>query len=157
MTVDPGVVVADVRPVSPAEAVGLAPGDVIEAVNGDSVFTVSELRDLIEDAADGEELVLRVNRGGAVRDAAIRLGPTTDDGRSRLGLAVQPGVVVVETVPGTPAASAGLIPGDVIAEVNGKSVQTGKQFRDAVLSWSGGEFVLRVCRGGETSEIAKVG
>ena len=92
-----------------------------------------------------------------MREVTTRIDPVTSEQRPRLGLTVRPGVVITETHPGTPAASAGLAPGDVIAEVNGTPVLTGKQFRDAVLGWSGGEFVLRVCRGGTTYEIAKAG
>jgi membrane-associated protease RseP (regulator of RpoE activity) len=157
VAVDPGVVVAEVRPGTPAEVAGLAPGDVITAVDGDSVFSVCDLWDLVQDAADARELVVQVNRGGVVRDVTARLDPASDERRTRLGLTVQPGVVVVETLPGTPAASAGLAPGDVIAAVNGTPVRTGQQFRDTVNGWSGGEFVLQVCRGGETYEIARVG
>jgi S1-C subfamily serine protease len=157
MAVDPGVVIAEVRPGTPAEVAGLAPGDVITAVNGDPVFSVCDLWDLVQEAADARELVVRVNRGGMVREVTARLDPASDERRTRLGLTVQPGVVVAETLPGTPAASAGLAPGDVIAAVNGTPVLTGKQFRDTVNGWSGGEFVLQVCRGGETHEIARVG
>jgi S1-C subfamily serine protease len=113
--------------------------------------------DLVEDAPDGRAVTLRVSRGGAAREVTTRIEPETPERPARLGLAVRAGVVVTETLPGTPAASAGLAPGDVIDAVNGTPVLTGKQFRDAVHGWSGGEFVLLVGRGGETYEIARAG
>lgn len=159
VTVDPGVVVADVLPGTPAEVAGLARGDVVTAVNGTPVFTGPELRDRVQDAAEGEEIALRVNRGGVPRDVTVRLDPAahdegTEEGRNQMGLTVQPGVVVAEVVPGTPAEVAGLAPGDVIAEVNGTPIPTGEQLREAVLGASGHEVMLRVRRGGEDREVA---
>ena len=159
VTVDPGVVVADVLSGTPAEAAGLARGDVVAAVNGTPVFTGTELRDLVQGAAEGEEIALRVNRGGVLRDVTVRLDPIpTDQGaeeeRNRMGLTVQPGVVVAEVLAGTSAEAAGLTPGDVIAEVNGVPVLTGEQLREVVLRAPGRELTLRVSRGGEAREVA---
>jgi C-terminal processing protease CtpA/Prc len=159
VTVDPGVVVADVLPGTPAEAAGLARGDVVTAVNGAPVVTGTELRDRVHEVADGEEIALRVNRGGAVRDVTARLDPApaddgAEDGRERMGVTVQPGVIVAEVLPGTPAEAAGLTPGDVIAEVNGMPVLTGEQLREVLSRASGREITLRVRRGGEAREVA---
>jgi C-terminal processing protease CtpA/Prc len=158
VTVDPGVVVADVLPGTPAEAAGLARGDVVTAVNNSPVFTGVELRDRVREVADGEEVTLRVNRGGAIRDVTTRLGtPPTDgeeDRRNRMGVTVQPGVIVAEVQAGTPAAAAELTPGDVIAEVNGMPVLTGEQLREALSRAAGREIVLRVSRGGVEREVA---
>jgi len=63
----PGVVVAAVLPGTPADDAGLAMGDVIVAVNGTDVFSGDELRDLIHEMPDGEEITLRVQRAGAER------------------------------------------------------------------------------------------
>src|SRR5207253_1944550 len=48
-TVDPGVVVAEVLPGTPAEYAGLTMGDMILAVNGTDVFSGDDLRDLIDE------------------------------------------------------------------------------------------------------------
>jgi S1-C subfamily serine protease len=42
------------------------------------------------------------------------------------------GVVVVQVESGSPAAEAGIRPGDLILEVNGEAVSTVKEYREAV-------------------------
>jgi putative radical SAM enzyme (TIGR03279 family) len=77
---DAGVVVAAVRPRSPAAAAGLLPGDRIVAVNGEA------LRDVIDFHFHGGEprLRLSVERGTATRSAVlVRRGPD-------LGLELEP-------------------------------------------------------------------
>ena len=71
-----------------------------------------------------------------------------------LGLIVEPGVVVAEITPGTPAAVAGLMRGDVITAVNGEEVITGVQLRHAVQALEGHvEVTLRFTRGGTAHEV----
>src|SRR5262245_1509693 len=137
VTVDPGVVVAEVLPGSPAAAAGLARGDVISAVNGLVVLSGAELRDRLQLAADGEEVTLRVTRAAVPADFKARLGAYAGgegpaEGRNRLGARVDPGVVVAEVAPGSPAAAAGLARGDVIRAVNGEPVHSGEELRRAV-------------------------
>ncbi len=155
VTVARGVVVAEVARGGPAAAAGLTPGDVVAGVNDRAVRTGAELQDAVRGAGSGE-LVLRVVRGGSGSDVAVRLGAErageNGDGHNRLGLVVEPGVVVAEVQPGTPASGV-LEPGDVILAVDGAEVHGGEQLRAAVERLlPGAEAVLRVSRGGETSE-----
>src|SRR5262249_11646331 len=53
-------------------------------------------------------------------------------GPPHLGVTVDPVVVVTEVEPGSPAARAGLAPGDVIAEVNETPIVQSAQLREAV-------------------------
>jgi S1-C subfamily serine protease len=73
VTVGLGVVVAEVLPDTPAAAVGLARGDVINDLNGTALRTGEELRDLVQHVPAGEEIVLRVTRAGEVREVRTRL------------------------------------------------------------------------------------
>ncbi|MDR9401959.1 MAG: HhoA/HhoB/HtrA family serine endopeptidase [Halothece sp. Uz-M2-17] len=64
------------------------------------------------------------------------------------------GVLIVETVPGSPASQAGLQPGDVIREINGNTVETSEEVQQIVEQQSVGDRVtLLVERNGETQEI----
>jgi S1-C subfamily serine protease len=73
VTVDPGVVVAEVLPGSPAAATGLARGDVIRAVNGEAVHSGEELRRAVAPLVERAEVALQVSRGGKARKLRARL------------------------------------------------------------------------------------
>lgn len=86
LTVHPGVVVAEVLPGSPAEAAGLARGDVIQTANGTPVLASEQLRQAVlweqlrravqtdPAAAEAEtELSLEVSRSGRVREIKVPL------------------------------------------------------------------------------------
>jgi S1-C subfamily serine protease len=155
VTVDPGVVVAEVLPGTPAAAAGLAPGDLILAVGERAVFTGPELRDAVDAVAD--EATLRIRRAKAFRELVARLGPPTDapglTSGNRLGVTVDPGVVVAEVLPGTPAAAAGLAPGDLVLAVDDQPVLSGDELLEAVLNLPpGAAVILRFGRGAAVRE-----
>jgi hypothetical protein len=156
MTVDPGVVVAELLPDTPAAAAGLAPGDVIRGVNGLPVLSGEQLRDQIQAIADGEELTIQLTRSGAPVELKARLEAAADEPAERkpFGVTVAPGVVVAEVLPDTPADVADLERGDVVLEVNGTPVVTGEQLRQMIQPLlEGAEVHLRLRRGEQTHEI----
>lgn len=64
------------------------------------------------------------------------------------------GVLIVETVDGSPASQAGLQPGDVIREINGETVETSEQVQQIVEQQNVGDRVsVLVERNGQTTEI----
>jgi len=73
LTVEPGVVVAEVLKDSPAAAADLAPGDVITAVNGAPVPTAEQLRDAILPLVEGAEVLVTARRAGEERNVKIHL------------------------------------------------------------------------------------
>jgi S1-C subfamily serine protease len=85
LTVHPGVVVAEVLPGSPAEAAGLARGDVIQSANGTPVLAGEQLRQAVlweqlrravetDPAALADtDLSLEVSRSGQVREVKVPL------------------------------------------------------------------------------------
>jgi S1-C subfamily serine protease len=159
-TVDPGVVVAEVLPGTPADNAGLAMGDVILAVNGTDVISGDEMRDLIQEIPDGEAITLRVERAGIFEEIMIRLEEPpageapAPEGHDRLGVTVEPGVVIAEVSPGTPAADAALLPGDVILSVDGTAVSSGPQLRELIQKAQAGAAVaLQIERGQDLFEV----
>ena len=65
-----------------------------------------------------------------------------------LSLPVDAGVVLADVAPGSPAARAGLHPGDVVLTLDGKPMENGRQFRINVYTHATGEQVtLEVQRG----------
>ena len=66
-----GVVVVTVLPTSPADDVGIAPADIILAVNGNPVDSVAQVNDAIDDAGAGGVIVLTVQRAQTVSDVQV--------------------------------------------------------------------------------------
>jgi hypothetical protein len=75
---------------------------------------------------------------------------TTVEAANRLGVVVDPGVVIDEVMSDGMAAAAGLARGDVIESVNGNPVHSATGLRDAVHALpDGAELTMRVRRGGD--------
>jgi bifunctional DNase/RNase len=58
-----GVLVADVKPGSPAERAGLRIGDVIIEINGQRIQSLEGFKSMVHDIGEGEGIKLRVQRG----------------------------------------------------------------------------------------------
>ena len=69
-----GLLVVSVEPESPAERDGLLIGDVIVALNGETVAEVEELQDRLTGDWVGQSLPVRVIRGGAPQELRVTIG-----------------------------------------------------------------------------------
>jgi serine protease Do len=152
-----GALVDEAQADSPAAKAGIAPGDVITAVNGSSVKDARDLARQIAGLAPGTSVELDVIRKGESKTMTVALGTMQDkreanagddrrsgsaQGTGRLGLTVAPanevagsgdkGVVVTGVDPDGPAAEHGLQSGDIILEVAGKPVSSPAEIRDAL-------------------------
>jgi serine protease Do len=156
-----GALVAEPQANGPAAKAGIESGDVITAVNGESVKDARELARTIGGMAPGATVKLNVLHKGQDKVVNLTLGqlPNTveakaetdnDSGKRanrgtdvpKLGMTVAPansvagagkeGVVVTEVDPKSAAAERGFKEGDVILEVGGKSVATAGEVRDAI-------------------------
>ncbi len=142
-----GALVADAQKDSPAAASGLRAGDVITAVNGDSIESPRELSRKIAGFGPDRKVDLTVVREGSEKTIAVKLGnmpneqraeaaPQRDNQRgdaltgygmtlapaSQVAGAGRQGVVVADVNPDGPAAQKGLRAGDVIVEAAGQPV-----------------------------------
>ncbi|MDH5558651.1 MAG: DegQ family serine endoprotease [Alphaproteobacteria bacterium] len=150
-----GVIVEHVVKGGPADKAGLAPGDVVMAVNGHDVEDAQALRFRLATRRLGEKVDLSVLRKGKERHIAMLLvAPPEDPPRNavilegmhplsgakianlspalveELGLPGQPrGVFILAVVNRSPAARLGVRPGDILLSVNGKKIAL---VRDAV-------------------------
>lgn len=183
-----GVLVENVEPGSPGAGAGLQPGDVITEFNGQAVTRSTELQRLVSRAGIGSTAQLKVLRGGRTITVSARLEELQEDALARTpagleeqgtasprlglrlvaltpelaqqyGIKARTGVVVAEVDDGSPAAAAGLQPGDVIERVAQTAVATPQEVQAAVQSilrkQSGAEksVALSINRGGETSYV----
>jgi serine protease Do len=73
-----------------------------------------------------------------------------------LGLGVDRGVILSDVVAGSPAARAGLQPGDVVMTLDGKAMENGRQFRINVYARGVGEQVALGIRRGERTLAVRV-
>jgi serine protease Do len=156
-----GALVAEPQSSGPAAKAGIESGDVITAVNGETVKDARELARTIGGLAPGTSVKLNVMHKGQDKVINLTLGqlPNTTEAKAdiddndnggpargtavaRLGLTVAPansvagagkdGVVVTEVDPQSAAAERGFKEGDVILEVAGKSVASVGDVRDAI-------------------------
>ncbi|MGH9309010.1 MAG: DegQ family serine endoprotease [Vicinamibacterales bacterium] len=153
-----GALVNTVNPGSPAEKAGVRRGDVITAVNGGGVKDYNDLRNQVAQLLPGSKVKLTVVRDGKeqVLDATLAelessraatgrnepgddptgfgmtVAPLTAERARELGVSASTGLVVTDVQSGSRAASAGLEPGDVIAEVDRKPVSTTDALRAAL-------------------------
>ncbi len=145
-----GVVIDRVVATSPAGKAGLGVGDIVRSVNGHEVNDVEELRYLFATMPVGGKAQVETSRNGTVRTLSVALEPPPDvparkltqlTGRQpfagaavanfnpalaeEMGLDFQdPGVIVLNVVPGSPGSSVGLRPGDRVVSVNDVPVNT---------------------------------
>jgi serine protease DegQ len=68
-----GAVITRIESGSPAEDAGLAPGDVVVAVDGDEIASTADLRNRVALVRVGSEITLTVVREGARREIAVRV------------------------------------------------------------------------------------
>ncbi|MFV0439460.1 MAG: DegQ family serine endoprotease [Desulfopila sp.] len=180
-----GILVSDVQAGSPADKGGIVQGDVIVSLNGDSLKDVTDLRNQVAMLSPGSTAQLGVIRNGKSLTVNIKIGERpnelsqTDSSDTQLdsmldkfGLAFQDltpelaeqmgykdknGVVVSQVEPDSPAASAGLRPGQLIEEVNKKPVNNVQQLQKAVNdSDSKNRVLLRVHSGNFSQYVVLV-
>jgi serine protease Do len=174
-----GVLIADVQTGSPASKAGILRGDVVEKVQGHDVSTSGEFRNAIAAAGARGKVDLELYRDGKLRtvpaalgempaDASetstqrgaapapsgldgLRLSDLTPEARRAFGLGdgVTKGVVITQIAPGAPAARAGLRPGDVLLEVNRRTINNARDFEEAY-GKAQGNVLLLVQRHGAT-------
>ena len=66
--------IAEVRPGTPAAEAGLQNGDVVTEVDGESVESADELRQLIDAKRPGDQVELTVQRDGDTQTLEVTLG-----------------------------------------------------------------------------------
>src|SRR5467141_2497637 len=181
-----GALVAEPQANGPAAKAGIDSGDIITAVNGQSVKDARELARLIGGFVPGTTAKLDVLHKGKSKVVSLTLGqlPNTKEAKAdidadrkgstqgfevpRLGMTVAPadkvdgagkeGVVVTKVDPKSAAADRGLKKGDVILEVAGKSVANPGDVREAIEAARGDKksSVLMRLRSGEASHYIAV-
>ena len=173
---DAGVLVTKAFPGDPAEKAGIRAKDIILEVNGKKIDSSRELSRTIAESPVGQKTQLLVLRDGAEKKFAIELGKrpetmTTAESpeiqkKNPLGIAVsnltpeiiqqfqlqdETGVMVVGVEPDSKGEEAGVLPGDLIKEINHRGVENVDQYLKELGKFKEGEtislYILRSNKG----------
>lgn len=150
-----GVLIRDVVSGTPAEKVGLKPGDVITKFDGKKITGVEQFRRIVAETKPGTRVTIEFIRDGEKKTVEAKLeeypeevavGPSEKKEQERwLGisvrdlkseekkeLGVQNGVLIEEVSKDSPAAEAGIQEGDVIVKINRETVTDIKDYNRIV-------------------------
>jgi len=171
-----GVLVTQVFPGDPADKAGLKAGDIILKVNGHAVDSSRELSRMIAESPVGQKVEISALRKGDSQTFHIELSKRKDmesaDGGGRpgtehdFGIAVAnitpetarqfnlkdaEGVLVVGVEPDSQGEKAGMLPGDIIREINHEEVDDLDAYEKEIGKIKSGEtafvYILRPNRG----------
>ena len=141
-----GALVADIDAAGPAAAAGIRKGDIIVAFNGTPIKEMDQLPLLVAQTPVGSKGELTIIRDGKKISKAVEIGELKDEERiaqadeggsddigmelsditdalaRRYNIEEAEGVLVTYVEPASPAAQAGVRPGDVITQVNRKDI-----------------------------------
>lgn len=166
-----GALVGEVVPESPAEGAGIKPGDVITEFGGNAVKNSHALPSLVAKAFPGSKVELVFTREGKKYSRTVTVGSTeeaegggamTQETKGLLGMSVRDltssekirlrleGVVVVSVQSGTLADSVGIQEGDLLLEINGRSIGSVKELQTALSKIASGNVLrLGLARGSQ--------
>jgi len=166
-----GVLISDVTEGSPADKAGLKRGDVVKQFNGKEVKNAHMLSRIVATTPPDAKVMIDIIRDGKEQSIEVTIGTMPQKVAGQLpkkatawGLSVQDitpelaqqlglspkekGVVISGVEPASPAAQAGLHPGDVVKEVNRQSIQDLNDYNQALEKVKKSESVLLLIKRG---------
>jgi len=161
-----GVLVTEVFPGDPADKAGIKPQDIILEVNGKEVKNSWELTGMIADIGVGETVNIKALRDGkkeifnvkiAKREEAkissrspreghedelgISVSELTPEIARRFNIPEAEGVIVTGIESESKGEQAGLMVGDIIKEINHKTIKTAQDYQAAITKVKTGEAI----------------
>jgi len=171
---DEGALVSDLASDGPAEKAGIQRGDVIVEFNGQKVDDVSDLTNFAAITPPGSEVNLKIIQDGKPKTVEVKLQEfpeqqaqqIEEEVKQNLGLSVKEltpnivrrfnidqneGVIISDIMQGSVAGNADLKVGDIIVEINNKTINNLDEYSAALKEVKPGDIDLfMVKRGGNT-------
>jgi len=164
-----GAVIIEVEEGGPAEKAGLKQYDVITALNGSPVESMTDLRFKIADFQPNTKVEVTFIRKGEVktvtatvttldegeepakssstqRDIGLSLQPMSPSLARRYGYRTAQGLLITDVQSGSEAERKGLSQGDIILEVNQRPVTTVKEFENILQKTASGRSIMVLIR-----------
>lgn len=166
-----GALVTRVLPGRSAAEAGVKAGDVVIEVDGKAIVKAQDLPFYIGQMPAGEEVELTIVRNGDEETIKVTLGDangqTASTGKEKIGIAVsglspdlteatgiESGVIISDVERGSPAARAGLQPGDIIQKLHRTAVRNVQDFQSAARSLpDSGKVAVLIVRQGVGSDF----
>lgn len=166
---DEGIVVKEVEPGSPAEKAGIKEGDVILAIDDQTIRSISDYEYAMREHSEGETIAVKLRRNRSEKTLKVRasvfperlamklayqligvkvVGMDEKD-RFQASIPANSGVIVSEVDSDSELARIGVRPGDVIRKINDASLKTLSDFKDAVIKYRWKESVVLLLQRGE--------
>ena len=182
-----GALVVDVTPDSPAAKAGLKSGDVILRVGGDEITDMQVLPRLVANLQIGADVRFQILRDGSEKALALKIGKMpaerkvaslgdhekTPSGELTLGMSLEElsptvrqqvgipddvdGVLVTGVKGDSPAAEAGIAPGDIVVSIGSDTVKTPAQVSSGIEKAKKSDrssVLARINRGGAQRFVA---
>jgi len=173
-----GVLISEIMDKGPGAKAGLKSGDVVLKINGTAVESTGAFRNAVAAAGSGAAVKLELLRDGKALTVEAKLGELPDKAEAKAGSgdtgatssldgltledltpslrhklrvpdSVKGGAVITGIDPGSPAAETGLMPGDVILEMDRGRIDGAAAFKNAY-GKTKDRTLLRVFRDGRT-------
>jgi regulator of sigma E protease len=142
---------------SPSSQAGLKEGDIILAIDGETIEGWIDIHQSIAISSgianDGRrQIEFTIQRDGQKQEISVYPIISKNLKTRQVGLGPGYTVIISTLAPNSPALAAGLQPGDILLEVNGKAIRSMEFFRDIISEQESKQVSIALLRGDERIE-----
>ena len=154
----PRLKISGVIKASPAFQAGLKPGDIILEYAGRSLPSMQAFRDITRETAEGAATIVVERQGRRLPPIVIQ--PVKHAGSIVVGIAAGIDLmnpIVADVRGGSPAAAAGIVPGDIFTKLNGRQVGNWIELFNALKGLQGRKLSISVEPSDPAEKTARIG